>query len=87
MDQAELDEVKAATKAGVQAALADKQTYQAAFAAFSDFASEKAQQESGKWVIGWIKWSARKIATVAVILGVLYYTGGIPAVLAWIKTK
>lgn len=79
--------MRLAAKSGFQDALADTETYKRGFEAFSQFASEKAQKESGRWVMGWLSWLGKKIATWAVIVGVLYYAGGIAAVLAWMKTK
>lgn len=87
MEKRELDQITAATAAGVRAAIADPDTWAAGFAAMQDQLAKAAQRESGKWIVGWIGWLVRKAALGIAVVAVLYYTGGLPAVLAWLKVK
>jgi hypothetical protein len=48
---------------------------------------DAAEAESGRWVIGWLGWLARKAALGLAVVAVMYYTGGLPAVLTWLKVK
>ena len=87
MEKRELDQITAATAVGVKAAIADPDTWAAGFAAMQFQLARAAQRESGKWVVGWIGWLVRKAALGIAVVAVLYYTGGLPAVLAWLKVK
>lgn len=87
MEKRDLDAIKAATSAGVKDAIADPDTWKAGFAAMQEQLAQAAQRESGKWVVGWIGWLVRKAALGIAVVAVLYYTGGLPAVLAWLKVK
>ena len=85
MDPKDRDEVKAAVAAGVQAAFADPATWETGIAAIKRHLSGAAERESGRWLIGWGKWLMKKLALGVAIIAVLYYTGGLPAVAAWLK--
>lgn len=87
MEKRELDAIQASVAAGVKAAIADPDTWAAGFSAMQEQLSKAAQRESGKWVVGWIGWLVKKAALGIAVIGVLYYTGGLPAVLAWLKVK
>ncbi len=87
MEKDELEQVRASVQAGVQAAFADPATWETGITAIKRHLSDAAEKESGRWVVGWIKWLMKKAALGVAILAVLYYTGGLPAVLAWLKVK
>lgn len=87
MEKRELDAIQASVAAGVKSAIADPHTWELGFAAMQQQLSNAAQRESGKWLIGWLGWVLKRAAAFLAILGVLYYTGGLPAVLAWMKVK
>lgn len=87
MEKRDLDAVKAATSAGVREAIADPHTWQLGIAAMQDALAQAAQRESGKWLVGWLGWLLKKAALGVAVVAVLYYTGGLPAVLAWMKVK
>lgn len=87
MEKRELEAITAATAAGVKSAIADPDTWKAGFAAMQEQLAQAAQRESGKWVVGWLGWLVRKAALGVAVVAVLYYTGGLPAVLAWLKVK
>lgn len=87
VEKKELDAIQASVSAGVKSAIADPDTWAAGFAAMQEQLSKAAQRESGKWVVGWIGWLVKKTALGVVVIAVLYYTGGLPAVLAWLKVK
>ena len=87
MDKRDLDAITAATAAGVKSAIADPDTWKAGFAAMQEQLAEAAQRESGRWIVGWLGWLVRKAALGVAVVAVLYYTGGLPAVLAWLKVK
>lgn len=87
MEKAELDAIQASVTAGVKSAIADPDTWRAGFAAMQEQLAQAAQRESGKWVIGWLGWLLKKIALSIAVIGVLYYTGGLGAVVAWLKVK
>lgn len=87
MEKRDLDAVKAATSAGVREAIADPQTWSLGLAAMQEALAGAAQRESGKWLVGWLGWLLKKAALGVAVVGVLYYTGGLPAVLAWMKVK
>lgn len=87
MEQKELDAIQASVANGVKAAIADPDTWARGFEAMQIQLSQAAQRESGKWIIGWIGWLVRKAALGIAVVAVLYYTGGLPAVLAWLKLK
>ena len=87
MEKRDLDAVKAATYAGVKDAIADPETWRLGIDAMQQALSSAAQRESGKWVVGWVAWALKKAALAVAVVGVLYYTGGLPAVLAWMKVK
>lgn len=73
--------------AGVKSAIADPETWAAGFEAMQTQLTKAAQRESGKWVIGFLGSIVKKAALTVAVVAVLYYTGGIPAVLAWLKLK
>lgn len=87
MEKRELDAIKASVSAGVRDAIADPDTWAAGFAAMQTQLAQAAQRESGKWVVGWIGWLVKKLALAVAVISVLYYTGGLPAVIAWLKVK
>lgn len=87
MEKRDLDAIQASVRAGVKSAIADPDTWAAGFAAMQDQLAKAAQRESGKWLVGWIGWLVRKAALGIAVVAVLYYTGGLPAVLAWLKVK
>ena len=87
MEKRDLDAIQASVRAGVQSAIADPETWKAGFAAMQEQLAQAAQRESGKWVVGWIGWVVKKMALGVAVVAVLYYTGGLPAVLAWLKVK
>lgn len=87
MEKRDLDAIKASVAAGVKSAIADPATWEAGFSAMQEQLAKAAQRESGKWVVGWIGWLVKKAALGIAVIGVLYYTGGLPAVLAWLKVK
>lgn len=91
MDKSDLEAIQAATMAGsaagTRAAIADPETWRAGLAAMQEALSTAAQKESGRWIMGWFGWMLRKAAGAAVIIGVLYYTGGLGAVVAYLKVK
>ncbi len=87
MEKRDLDAIKLATSAGVRDAIADPDTWRVGIAAMQEALSNAAQRESGKWLVGWFGWMLKKAAAWIVIVGVLYYTGGLAAVLAWMKVK
>ena len=87
VEKRDLDAIQASVAAGVQSAIADPQTWALGFAAMQKHLGIAAQQESGKWVIGWVKWLFNKALVGAIVLAVLWITGGLPAVLAYLKVK
>lgn len=87
MEKKELDAITAATAAGVKSAIADPDTWAKGFEAMQAQLAQAAQRESGKWVVGWIGWLVKKTALGVAVVAVLYYAGGLPAVLAWMKVK
>ena len=87
VEKKELDQITAAVERGVVAAIANPDTWAGGFAAMQDQLAKAAQRESGKWVVGWIGWLVKKAALGVAVIAVLYYTGGLPAVLAWLKVK
>lgn len=87
MEKRDLDAITASTSAGVRAAIADPDTWRVGIAAMQEALSSAAQRESGKWLVGWMGWLVKKAALGVAIVAVLYYTGGLPAVLAWMKVK
>lgn len=87
VDKNELDAIEASVAAGVKSAIADPATWSAGFEAMGAHLRDAAQAESGRWVIGWLGWLVKKIALGIAIVAVLYYTGGLPAVVAWLKVK
>lgn len=87
MEKTELDAIQASVTAGVKSAIADPDTWRAGFAAMQEQLAQAAQRESGKWVIGWLGWLLKKFALSIAVIGVLYYTGGLAAVVAWLKVK
>lgn len=87
MEKRDLDAIKSATSAGVKDAIADPDTWRVGIAAMQEAVAAAAQRESGKWLVGWIGWLLKKAALGVAVVAVLYYTGGLPAVLAWMKVK
>lgn len=87
MEKRELDQITAAVERGVVSAIAKPETWAGGFEAMQQQLTKAAQRESGKWVVGWIGWLVRKAALGVAVVAVLYYTGGLPAVLAWLKVK
>ncbi len=87
MEKRELDAIQASVAAGVKSAIADPQTWELGFIAMQEQLSRAAQRESGKWLMGWLGWMLKKAAAFVVILGVLYYTGGLTAVITYLKLK
>lgn len=87
MEKRELDAIQASVSAGVKSAIADPDTWAKGFEAMQTQLAMAAQRESGKWLVGWIGWLVRKAALGVAVVAVLYYTGGLPAVLAWLKIK
>lgn len=87
MEKRELDAIRATTAAGVRDAIADAETWRVGIAAMQDALASAAQRESGKWLVGWLGWMVKKAALAVAVVAVLYYTGGLPAVLAWMKVK
>lgn len=87
MDQKDLEAIQASVANGVKTAIGDPHTWEVGFAAMQQQISNAAQRESGKWIVGWIGWMAKKAALGLAVVAVLYYTGGLPAVLAWMKVK
>ena len=87
MEKRDLDAIKASVEAGVQSAIANPKTWELGFAAMQQQLGAAAQRESGKWVVGWLGWVIKKAALGVAVIAVLYYTGGLPAVLAWMKVK
>lgn len=87
MDQEQLDAIQASVSAGVKAAVSDPATWEAGFAAMKAHLRDAAEAESGRWVIGWLGWLARKAALGLAVVAVMYYAGGLPAVLTWLKVK
>lgn len=87
MDQSDRDEIKAAVTAGVQAAFSDPATWETGIVAIKRHLSAAAEKESGRWVISWLKWLMKKLALGVAIISILYYTGGLPAVVAWLKVS
>lgn len=87
MEKRDLDAVKAATSAGVRDAIADPETWRVGIAAMQEALAQAAQRESGKWLVGWLGWMLKKVALGVAVVAVLYYTGGLPAVLSWLKLK
>ena len=87
MQKSDLDAIQASVAAGVKSAIADPETWAKGFEAMQTQLSQAAQRESGRWVIGWLGWLVRKAALGVAVIAVLYYTGGIPAVIAWLKLK
>jgi hypothetical protein len=87
VDPKDLEAIKASVTQGVQQAIADPKTWEAGFTAMGDHLAAAAQAESGKWVIGWLGWIVKKAALGIAVVAVLYYTGGLPAVVAWLKVK
>lgn len=87
MEKRDLDAIQTSVSAGVKSAIADPETWAHGFEAMQTQLAKAAQRESGKWVIGWLGWLLRKAALGIAVVAVLYYTGGLPAVLAWMKVK
>lgn len=85
MEEKQLEAIKDSVAAGVKSAISDPQTWAIALAAIQEQLSQAAQRESGKWIIGWLGWIVKKAALFVAIMAVLYYTGGLPAVLSWLK--
>lgn len=87
MEKRDLDAIKAVTSAGVRDAIADPETWKLGIAAMQQAFSSAAQRESGRWVIGWLGWMVRKAVAFVIVIGVLYYTGGLAAVATYLKLK
>lgn len=87
MEKRDLEAIQASVAAGVKSAIADPDTWAVGFQAMQSQLSAAAQRESGKWVIGWLSWLFKRALGFCLILGVLYYTGGLSAVLAFLKVK
>ncbi len=87
MDTRDLKAIEVATAAGVKAAIADPATWTAGFAALQDALGQAAARESGKWLIGWLGWLFKRAVGFCVVLGALYYTGGLTAVITFLKLK
>jgi len=87
VEKSDLDAIELSVAMGVQRAIADPKTWEAGFVAMKSHLLDAAQEESGKWLIGWIGWLLKKVALWFAVLAVLYYTGGLPAVMAWMKAK
>lgn len=87
MEKRDLDAIKAATSAGVKDAVSDPETWRVGIVAMQAAVASAAQRESGKWVIGWLGWLLKKAALSLAVIGALYYTGGLAAVVAWLKVK
>lgn len=87
MEKRDLDSIRAATSLGVRDAIADPETWRLGINAMQDALASAAQRESGKWLVGWLGWMVKKAALAVAVVAVLYYTGGLPAVLAWMKVK
>lgn len=87
MEKRDLDAIQASVAAGVKSAIADPQTWEMGFTAMQEQLAKAAQRESGKWVIGWLGWLMKKAALSVAVIAVLYYTGGLAAVVAWLKIK
>lgn len=90
-DNKEDERLRAIVSSGVESGLVKLVTNKAfflqVFAAFADAAQETAKKEAGSWLVGWIKWALGKAVLGGVILFVLWYTGGLPAVLAYMKVR
>jgi hypothetical protein len=87
VEKRDLDAIKLATSEGVRDVIADPETWRIGIAAMQEALASAAQRESGKWVVGWLGWMIKKAALAVAVVAVLYYTGGLPAVLAWMKVK
>lgn len=87
MEKTELDAIEASVASGVRAAIADPKTWELGFTAMRNHLRDAAEEESGKWLMGWIGWLMKKAALGIAVIAVLYYTGGLPAVLAWLKVR
>lgn len=87
MEKKDLEAITAATEAGVQRAIGNPDTWKLGFAAMQEALTELAQRGSGKWFVDWIGWLFKKALLGLAVLIVLYYTGGLPAVMAWLKLK
>lgn len=85
--QQEDERLRAIVAAGMQDTLADKETYARAFGAFREYAQDAARKEAGNWVLGWVKWLVGKAILGVIVVAVLWWVGGLPAVLAWLKVK
>jgi len=87
VQKSELEAVQAAVADGVRSAIADPKTWELGFSAMREQLGIAAERESGKWALGWLKWLMNKLLIGAVVLAVLWLTGGLPAVLAYLKVK
>ena len=87
MEKSDIDAIAAASEAGTQRAIGNPDTWVMGLTALQEALMRMAQRGSGKWFVDWIGWMFRKAILGLVILVVLYYTGGLPAVLAWLKIK
>lgn len=72
---------------GLSKLLTNKDVFVKAFDAFAEAAQDKAKKEAGGMVIGWVKWVLGKAVLGSVIIFMLWYTGGLPAVLTYMKVK
>lgn len=87
MEKRDLDAIKTATSDGVRTAIADPETWRVGIIAMRTALSSVAANESGRWVIGWFGWAIKKAVLFFVVIGALYYTGGLAAVIAYLKIK
>lgn len=90
-DNKEDERLRAIVADGVENGLAklitNKEVFLRAFATFTEAAQETAKKEAGNWLIGWIKWVIGKAVLGCLLVFVLWYTGGLPAVLTYLKVK
>ena len=87
VEKISLEDISAATAAGVKRAIADPQTWADGFKAFQTYAAEATKREAGSYIVGWFKWLISKVAMGMLFIIVLYLAGGLPAVLAFLKVK
>lgn len=77
--------VRAAVRAGGRDLAGDPAFMSAILTNLREQAGEMAKNEAGSWVLGWVRWFIGKTLVGLLIMLVLWKTGGMAAVLAWLN--
>lgn len=87
-DQAEselIDPMRVAARQAGADLLEDPDTYKKIVVGITGALQEHARTEAGRFTIGVFGGFFRWVFRISLFLGFLWYIGGIPAVLAWLK--